>query len=161
MLAKSKGWRPSVLSVDIHKLCVEKSLQIQKQYLQESSSDIKFEVRDIDGRDNKMLTEASYGVIHCGFFVAEALHNRLLGALADEGLGLWPISDSNEQRLHVFKKENGKINKTYLISTLFSEQRKLVSEETQKYFVEYDNILNEPYEPPKPAPIRPTNPKTL
>lgn len=94
--------------------------------------------------------------------MAEVLHNKLTGALGEGGVGLWPITESNEQRLNVFTKENNTIKKNYLISTLFSEQRKPVSEATQKYFVEYDNILNEPYEPPAPAPIRNVvNPKVV
>lgn len=100
-------------------------------------------------------------MIHCGFFVAQALHAKLAAALNENGVGVWPISDTNEQRLHLFTNEAGTIKKTYLITTLFSEQRKLVSEEIQKFFHETDNILNEPYEPPKPPPIRTTvDPKT-
>lgn len=115
-----------MFGLDIHKKCIEKCQQIQKEHLSESSSTVTFSADDIDGKTCNVL-QHSYGVIHCGFFVAEALHNRLVGRLAEGGIGVWPISVANEQRLHLFTNEGGTLRKDYLISTLFSEQRKILS----------------------------------
>ena len=68
-----------------------------------------------------------------GYFVDEIMSDKLVGRLADGGVGIWPTRSDHGQALY---KLQAKREKVYLMETLFSMP--VVRSNVSKYFIEED-----------------------
>lgn len=80
-----------VTGVDIHEKAIERCREIQQGGFGDVKGKVEYVCEDIDKDDGRVLKK-QYDIIHCGFFVKNSLHEKLLKAMKPTSLGIWPIS---------------------------------------------------------------------